>query len=63
MGKNNKKLEEKIALEAFESTKAELEDLNQKFLEYIDLGKQLVSILEFVRTWISGLMWDRLDGL
>eukprot|EP00973_Karenia_brevis_P060421 8406849-Karenia_brevis.AAC.1 len=63
MGSAKKALEEKIAIETFESTKAELAELNQKILEYIDLGKQLVSILNYVRTWMSGLMWDRPEGL
>eukprot|EP00973_Karenia_brevis_P050170 6961358-Karenia_brevis.AAC.1 len=63
MGNVKKALEEKIATAAFESTKAELAELNQKIPEYIALGKQLVSILDFVRTWMSGLMRDRLEGL
>eukprot|EP00973_Karenia_brevis_P093576 12417979-Karenia_brevis.AAC.1 len=63
MRDKKKALEEKIAIQAFESTKAELASLNQKIIEYIDLGKQLVSILDHVATWMSNLMWDRLEGL
>eukprot|EP00973_Karenia_brevis_P083103 11522558-Karenia_brevis.AAC.1 len=42
---------------------AEFELLNQKIPEYIDLGRNLISILDHVASWMAELMWKRLDGI
>eukprot|EP00973_Karenia_brevis_P032515 4485246-Karenia_brevis.AAC.1 len=52
-----------IILEERKALAADLEALNSKIPEYIDLGRNLVSIIDHVASWMADLMWKRLDGI